>query len=191
VIGGFGVSAVGALGDLAHRHADVGPAAVHVDLARIGQGGDGGGVDMGVGGDEFLVGVHGGSSFLALGASLPVLASEWHSVVTGKTETIDIDKSRIARGAGGTTGWSRILLGQDVKDPGGVYNAIHAQNLYDCGGRRFTTLRRAYFNGDTLVREESVSRQRANKVQAGQHRRAPAERSLRRPGRRRGTRTGR
>jgi carbonic anhydrase len=104
---------------------------------------------------------------VALGASLPVLASEWHSVVTGKTETIDIDKSRIARGAGGTTGWSRILLGQDVKDPGGVYNAIHAQNLYDCGGRRFTTLRRAYFNGDTLVREESVSRQRANKVQPG------------------------
>ena len=104
---------------------------------------------------------------VALAASLPVLASEWHSVVTGKTETIDIDKSRIARGAGGTTGWSRILLGQDVKDPGGVYNAIHAQNLYDCGGRRFTTLRRAYFNGDTLVREESVSRQRANKVQPG------------------------
>jgi hypothetical protein len=104
---------------------------------------------------------------VALGASLPVQASEWHSVVTGKTETIDIDKSRIARGAGGTTGWSRILLGQDVKDPGGIYNAIHAQNLYDCGGRRFTTLRRAYFNGDTLVREESVSRQRANKVQPG------------------------
>jgi hypothetical protein len=34
-------------------------------------------------------------------------------------------------------------------------------------GRRFTTLRRAYFHGDTLVREESVSRQRANKVQVG------------------------
>jgi carbonic anhydrase len=104
---------------------------------------------------------------LVLGASLPARASDWHSVVTGKTETIDIDKARIARAAGGTTGWSRILLGRDVKDPGGVYNAIHAQNLYDCGGRRFTTLRRAYFNGETLVREEAVARQRANKVQVG------------------------
>jgi carbonic anhydrase len=104
---------------------------------------------------------------LVLGANFPVQASDWHSVVTGKTETIDIDKARIARGAGGTTGWSRIFLGREVKDPGGVYNAIHAQNLYDCGGRRFTTLRRAYFNGDTLVREEAVSRQRANKVQVG------------------------
>jgi carbonic anhydrase len=104
---------------------------------------------------------------LVLAASFSVQASDWHSVVTGKTETIDIDKARIARGAGGTTGWSRILLGRDVKDPGGIYNAIHAQNLYDCGGRRFTTLRRAYFNGDTLVREEAVSRQRANKVQVG------------------------
>ena len=104
---------------------------------------------------------------LVLGANLPVHASEWHNVVTGKTETIEIDKARIARASGGTTGWSRILLGRDVKDPGGVYNAIHAQNLYDCGGRRFTTLRRAYFNGDTLVREEAVSRQRANKVEPG------------------------
>lgn len=99
--------------------------------------------------------------------SFSALAADWKSVITGKTETIEIDKSSISGGASGTTGWSRILLGRDVNDPGGVYNAIHAQNFYDCDGRRFTTLRRAYFNGDTLVREESVSRQRANKVQVG------------------------
>lgn len=104
---------------------------------------------------------------LILTASLPVQASDWQRVVTGKTETIEIDKARIARSSNGTTGWSRILLGREVNDPAGVYNAIHALNLYDCEGRRFTTLRRAYFNGDTLVREESVSRQRANAVQVG------------------------
>jgi hypothetical protein len=32
---------------------------------------------------------------------------------------------------------------------------------------RFTTLRRAYFLGDRLVREEEVARRRANPVQAG------------------------
>ena len=108
-----------------------------------------------------------GAMALILIGTLPARAADWQRVVAGKTETIEIDKARISRGASGITGWSRIKLGRDVNDPGGVYNAIHAQNLYDCDGRRFTTLRRAYFNGDTLVREESVSRQRANGVQVG------------------------
>ena len=95
------------------------------------------------------------------------VAAEWQKVMAGRTETIEIDKSRLEHGMSGTTGWSRILLGQDVRDPGGTYNQIHAQNLYDCEGRRFTTLRRAYFNGDNFVREEAASRQRANSIQAG------------------------
>ena len=108
-----------------------------------------------------------GAIALILTASFPARAGEWQRVLAGKTETIEIDKARISRGASGTTGWSRILLGREVNDPGGAYNAIHAENLYDCDGRRFTTLRRAYFNGDTLVRQEAASRQRANGVQVG------------------------
>lgn len=104
---------------------------------------------------------------LTVGWTLSARAANWQSVVTGKYETIDIDKARIHHGGEGTTGWSRILLGREVNDPAGVYNAIHAQNLYDCDGHRFTTLRRAYFRGDTLVREESVARQRANRAQVG------------------------
>jgi len=104
---------------------------------------------------------------LVLVMALPVRAANWQGVIAGQNETIEIDKARISRSGGGITGWSRIILGRSVNDPGGVYNEIHAQNLYDCDGRRFTTLRRAYFNGDTLVREESVSRQRANKIQIG------------------------
>ncbi|MBI5790335.1 MAG: carbonic anhydrase family protein [Rhodocyclales bacterium] len=69
--------------------------------------------------------------------------------------------------AGGATAWSRIILDRAVKDPGGNYDAIHALNLYDCKSRRFTTQRRAYFNGDTQVREEEVARQRANAVAVG------------------------
>jgi hypothetical protein len=107
------------------------------------------------------------ATVLVLVTPLPARAANWHAVIVGQNETIEIDKERIARGFSGTTGWSRIILGREVNDPGGAYNAIHAQNLYDCSGRRFTTLRRAYFNGDTLVREESVSRQRANKIQIG------------------------
>lgn len=99
--------------------------------------------------------------------SAAAAAANWQTVVAGKTEVIEFDKTRILRGASGVTGWSRILLGREVNDPGGVYNTIQAQNHYDCERRRFTTLRRAYFNGDSLVREEAVSRQRANRVQVG------------------------
>ena len=104
---------------------------------------------------------------LLLGLAGAAHAASWRSVVIGKTETIDIDMARIQHGGDGTTGWSRILLGREVKDPRGTYNEIHAQNLYDCDGRRFTTLRRAYFRGDTLVREEPATRQRPNRAQAG------------------------
>ena len=110
----------------------------------------------------FVAAVLGAALFPVAGA-----AAEWQKVMAGRTELIEIDKSRIVHGMGGTTGWSRILLGQDVRDPGGAYNQIHAQNLYDCEGRRFTTLRRAYFSGDNFVREEAASRQKANSVQAG------------------------
>ena len=99
--------------------------------------------------------------------AMPAQAANWKAVVTGKYEIIEIDKSRIAKSGSSVTGWSRIKLERDVNDPGGVYNAIHAQNQYDCDGRRFTTLQRAYYNGEQMVREEAVSRQRANNVVPG------------------------
>jgi carbonic anhydrase len=98
----------------------------------------------------------------------PVLhAANWQSVVSGKAETIEIDKSRIARGTSGTTAWSRIKLGQSVPDQAGAYNTIEAQNLYNCESGSFTTLRRVYFNGATQVREEAVTRKRANQAEVG------------------------
>jgi carbonic anhydrase len=106
--------------------------------------------------------------FLGLGLHGSIAAaSSWQSVIAGKSENIDIDKASIARAAQGVTAWSRVKLDREVRDAGGSYDAIQAQNLYDCSARRFTTLRRAYFNGDTLVREDVVSRQRANTVEVG------------------------
>jgi carbonic anhydrase len=95
------------------------------------------------------------------------LAAQWQGVISGRSETIEIDRASVAPAAGGATAWSRIVLDRAVKDPGGSYDAIHALNLYDCKSRRFTTQRRAYFNGDTQVREEEVARQRANSVEVG------------------------
>ncbi len=95
------------------------------------------------------------------------LASQWQGVISGRSETIEIDRASVMPAAGGATAWSRIILDRAVKDPGGSYDAIHALNLYDCKSRRFTTQRRAYFNGDTQVREEEVARQRANTVAVG------------------------
>jgi carbonic anhydrase len=99
--------------------------------------------------------------------SLPALATDWRMVISGKTEVIEIDRDRIVEASGGILGWSRIRLSRSVNDPSGMYNAIYAQNLYDCDARRFTTMQRAYFNGPTLVREEAVTRQRANAIMPG------------------------
>ncbi|MCX7166853.1 MAG: carbonic anhydrase family protein [Rhodocyclales bacterium] len=104
---------------------------------------------------------------LAFGLHGFAAAGSWQTVIAGKTETIAIDKASIARADSGATAWSRITLDREVREAGGTYDSIQAQNLYDCTARRFTTLRRAYFNGDTLLREDVVSRQRANAVESG------------------------
>ncbi len=95
------------------------------------------------------------------------LAGNWQRIVVGKSEIIEIDTASITNGDSSPTAWSRITLDRDAFDAGGAFDAIHAQNLYDCAGRRFTTLRRAYFKGDALVREDVISRRRANAVQVG------------------------
>jgi carbonic anhydrase len=105
--------------------------------------------------------------FLFFGLHDPAAASTWQKVIAGKYESIEIDKTRIARTAEGVTAWSRIAFDREAQDAGGAYNIIQAQILYDCTGRRFTTVRRVYFNGDTLVREDAVARQRSNKIEVG------------------------
>lgn len=105
--------------------------------------------------------------FFSLNGPLGATVGDWQTIIAGKSETIDINKASIERTTSGATAWSRAMLERPVNDVGGAYDAMQAQNLYDCAARRFTTLRRAYFRGDTLVREDVVSRQRPNAIEVG------------------------
>lgn len=108
-----------------------------------------------------------GGLFFSLNGSVGAITSDWQTIIAGKNETIDINKTSIERTSSGATAWSRVMLDRPVNDVGGAYDAMQAQNLYDCAARRFTTLRRAYFRGDTLVREDVVARQRPNAIEVG------------------------
>lgn len=104
---------------------------------------------------------------VALALAQPAIADSWRVVHAGNGETIEIDRASISRGVDGLTAWSRIRLDRRVAEGDASYDTIRAQNGYDCGKRRFTTLRRAYFLGERLVREEEIARRRANSIQVG------------------------
>ncbi|MCF8150285.1 MAG: carbonic anhydrase family protein [Sulfuritalea sp.] len=104
---------------------------------------------------------------LIIGLQGTAVAGGWQKVAAGKNETIEMDMLSVSRSAASATAWSRIRLDRNVSDASGSYDSIRALIQYDCAGRRFTTLRRAYFNSDTPLRDEEVSRQRANRVEVG------------------------
>lgn len=99
----------------------------------------------------------------------PAAANSWQTVHASGSEKVAIDRGSIVGAVigGGVTAWSRIELERAVAAVGGNYDTIRAQNFYDCDQRRFTTLRRAYFLGETQVHEDAVARRRANAVQVG------------------------
>ncbi len=90
----------------------------------------------------------------------PVFAASWQSVAVAGGERVEIDKSRIMRVANGkTVAWTRLIPGRELTDAGGSYTAVQAMNRYDCGGRKFATLKRIYMSGpnhDRVWREETV-----------------------------------
>jgi carbonic anhydrase len=98
----------------------------------------------------------------------PVQAAQWHTVATHAGERVQIDTTRIMRGAAGTAvAWTQLQLGRELPDSGGAYTSVQAMNRYDCAGGRFATLRRVYRNGDQTVREEAVNAPREVAVTAG------------------------
>jgi len=98
----------------------------------------------------------------------PARAAQWQTVATHAGERVQIDTTRIMRGAtGATVAWTRLQLGRELADPGGAYTSVQAMNRYDCAGGRFATLRRVYRNGDKTVREEAVNAPRDVAVTAG------------------------
>jgi carbonic anhydrase len=106
------------------------------------------------------------SLFLLVPAST-LATGQWVAVDSGGRESVALDRASIAGDAGEVLAWSRIRLERVVRDAGGDYDGIHAQNRYDCAGRRFTTLERAYFLGDRKLRSEPVASRRSQAAQAG------------------------
>lgn len=106
-------------------------------------------------------------AFFLLGLQGAAVAGNWQPVTVEKSDSIEMDLASVVRGSSAVTAWSQVHLERKVEDAAGSFDVIRAQNSYDCKARRFTTLRRAYLNGSVLVREEVVSRQRANTVEIG------------------------
>lgn len=106
-------------------------------------------------------------AFFILGLQGAAATDHWQAVAAGQTESIEMDLASVTRNSSGVTAWSQVHLERRVGDSVSGYDVIRAQNLYDCRARRFTTLRRAYLNGGSLIREEAVARQRANTVKIG------------------------
>lgn len=98
---------------------------------------------------------------------LPRLADANWTVVHAGADVVEIDRDGIRQDSVGVRAWSRIRLEREARGAAGNYDSIRAENLYDCEQRRFTTLRRAYYQSGGLVREEEVARRRANPVQPG------------------------
>lgn len=99
--------------------------------------------------------------------SPPVFAGTNWTLVHAGSDVVEIDRDSIRLDSGGSRAWSRVRLEREARDVAGSYDSIRAENLYDCAQRRFTTLRRAYFLAEGLVREEDVARRRANQVKPG------------------------
>ncbi|MGB4765461.1 MAG: surface-adhesin E family protein [Rugosibacter sp.] len=113
----------------------------------------------------FLVIVLWGSAS-TLFAAVPA-TGDWQTIITQPGEVIDINSATIERGASDAKAWSRVVLDRLVNADEGGYDSIQVQNLYECSARRLKALRRVYFRGDTLVREEPIVRSRSNAVMAG------------------------
>jgi carbonic anhydrase len=96
-------------------------------------------------------------------------AANWQLVASEGNERIEIDLSRIARAsAGRTVAWSRLQLGREIQDVSkGNYNAVEAQNQYDCDGKRFATIKRVYWRDGKSVREETVAAPKQLTVKPG------------------------
>ena len=105
--------------------------------------------------------------FLSANASAAMGKAGWQTIIAQQGDVIEINSASIERSGSGATAWSRLVLDQAVASMDGNYDVIQVQNFYDCAARRIKPLRRAYFRGETRLREVPVSRAQADTVQAG------------------------
>ncbi len=92
-------------------------------------------------------------------ASFGARAANWAVVAADQGERVEIDKSRIARVAGGKTmAWSRLVLGREMPIAASqdTYSMVEALNRYDCDKHRFATIKRVYLHDGKMVRQEAI-----------------------------------
>ncbi|MDD5175867.1 MAG: carbonic anhydrase family protein [Sterolibacterium sp.] len=85
-------------------------------------------------------------------------AANWQKIASDGTESVEIDKARIARIGGKTMAWSRLWLGREMQvgESGLNYSAVEALNRYDCENRSFATVKRVYRYNGKSVKQETV-----------------------------------
>jgi len=96
---------------------------------------------------------------LASLSAQPVQAANWQQIASNGSETVEIDKARIAQvGNGRMLAWSRLTFGRELQIGDSLlnYTAVEALNRYDCANYRFATVKRIYLSGRKGIKQESV-----------------------------------
>ena len=96
----------------------------------------------------------------ALAFPAAALAAAWQTVATEPGRRVEVDRERIVAGQDGkSTATGRIILDNPIVDPrtSTAYRIIEFESRYDCDGRSFSTLKRAYYKSEgELLRQEEV-----------------------------------
>ena len=86
--------------------------------------------------------------------------AEWQPVANQSGSSVELDKSRISRLAGGmTAAWTRLVLEQPAFDSAHQtrYTVVQALNHYDCAQGTFATQRRVYSLDGRQIKAENVN----------------------------------
>ena len=95
----------------------------------------------------------------ALSASVGAQAAAWVVVASEPGKRVEVDRDSVEQVGEGTTARGRVVLDKPIVDPrtSSGYRIIEIFNRFDCAGRTYATLKRAYYKDENdLVRQEEV-----------------------------------
>ena len=99
-------------------------------------------------------------ALFALTGAARAAPAQWQTVANQAGSSVELDKSRISRLAGGkTAAWTRLVLEQPALDFAHQtrYNAVQALNHYDCAQGTFATQRRVFTLDGRQIKTENVN----------------------------------
>lgn len=97
-------------------------------------------------------------------------AAQWQKIASGAGESVELDLSRVVGTDNGRVeAWSRLVLKKAVGDAesGTAYNAVEVLNSYDCGGKRYTAVKRLYLDDEKVLKVEPIYGDREQTATAG------------------------